>query len=298
MPQAPLPRHPSPSQRRKRLPLRRQPPVSLEDLLAQLDRPLEDIDWRHVSKPGEHSTNLGGFFRRLRQQRQHRRVLRRARRAAYSTLGVTPRHSTRKRATLLLTAGAATVGTMSGMATAQPEIPRKSFTENVFRNSSRKPAALLKASDAFKQALVEEEGVRYTVYRDVAGYPTVGVGHLVRPSDGLKPGDRIGEDQVMEFLERDLRKAEKGVRALVGTLPLHQHEFDALLDLVYNVGRGNVDERDSPRLNAAIDAGDYEAIADELVYRHAGGEVARGLEYRSERRTAMFAQASYGDPRA
>lgn len=292
------PRGLPPSKSRSRVPLSRQPPITLEGLLAELDQPLENIDWRHVSKPGEHSANLGGFFRRLRQQRQHRRALRKARRAAQTALGVTPRHSARKHATLLLTAGAATVGAMSGMATAQHEAPGDAVARDVSDQSPRKPAALLKASGAFKQALIEEEGVRYTVYRDVAGYPTVGVGHLITPDDGLSPGDRVGEGQVMEFLERDLRKAERGVRSLVGRLPLHQHEFDALLDLVYNVGRGNVDERDSPRLNAAIEAGDYDAMADELIYRHAAGEVARGLEYRSERRTAMFAQASYEDPRA
>ncbi|NNC52567.1 MAG: lysozyme, partial [Erythrobacter sp.] len=165
-------------------------------------------------------------------------------------------------------------------------------TENV-----RKPAVILKASDEFKQALIEEEGVRYTVYRDVAGYPTVGVGHLVRPADNLRVGDRVSEQRVLDLLEEDLKIAERGVRVLVGDLPLYQHEFDALLDLVYNVGLGNVSERESPRLNAAIAAHDYEAIAAELDYTHAAGKVARGLEYRSERRAQIFMDASYDDPR-
>ncbi len=161
----------------------------------------------------------------------------------------------------------------------------------------RKPAALIKASDTFKQALIEEEGVRYTVYRDVAGYPTVGVGHLVEPTDDLRVGDRVSEDQVLEFLDRDLAEAEQGVRELVRDLPLHQHEFDALLDLVYNVGAGNVSPEESPRLNAAIDRGDYRGIADELDYTHAGGRFAKGLEYRSDRRAKIFMHAAYGNPR-
>ncbi|MBX7541712.1 lysozyme [Qipengyuania sp. GH29] len=164
-------------------------------------------------------------------------------------------------------------------------------------NDIRKPAHLLKASEEFKQALIEEEGVRYTVYRDVAGYPTVGVGHLVRPADNLRVGDRISDEQVLDFLEQDLVTAERGVRILVGDLPLHQHEFDALLDLVYNVGLGNVSERESPRLNEAIKAADYDGIAKELDYTHAAGKVARGLEFRSERRAKIFMDASYEDPR-
>ena len=164
-------------------------------------------------------------------------------------------------------------------------------------HEARKPAALLKASDEFKNALVEEEGIRYTVYRDVAGYPTVGVGHLIDPGDGLSVGDRISEQQAMQFLADDLREAERGVRQLVGDLPLYQHEFDALVDLVYNVGLGNVMPDQSPQLNAAIEAGDYDEVASQLDYTHAGGAVARGLEYRSERRAAMFAEADYSDPR-
>ena len=88
-----------------------------------------------------------------------------------------------------------------------------------------------------------------------------------------------------------------GVRLLVGDLPLHQHEFDALLDLVYNVGLGNVSENESPRLNTAIESRDYEAIAAELDYTHAGGKFARGLQFRSERRAKIFMKGRYGNPR-
>ena len=83
----------------------------------------------------------------------------------------------------------------------------------------------------------------------------------------------------------------------MGNLPVHQHEFDALVDLIYNVGPGNVSPAKSPRLNDAIARGDYEAMAEELRYSHADGSYARGLDYRSERRTQIFLKASYEDPR-
>ncbi|QZD93737.1 lysozyme [Qipengyuania xiapuensis] len=195
-------------------------------------------------------------------------------------------------------AGAISLAAFTGPPAQTPRAkPAVKISQPIVAKDVRMPAALLKASDEFKQALIEEEGVRYTVYRDVAGYPTVGVGHLVRPADNLRVGDRISEQRVLEFLDADLETAEEGVRILVGDLPLYQHEFDALLDLVYNVGLGNVSERESPRLNAAIAAGDYEGIASELDYRHAGGKVARGLEFRSERRAKIFMDATYEDPR-
>lgn len=162
---------------------------------------------------------------------------------------------------------------------------------------TRVPAEMIEVSDAMTEALAEEEGVRLTVYRDVAGYPTVGVGHLVTPADNLRVGDRISYERAVEFLEQDLAIAADAVRRVVGDLKLYQHEFDALVDLVYNVGEGNVSRAKSPALNAAIDAGDYDAIARELAYHHAAGSKANGLVYRSERRQAIFMDAMYEDPR-
>ena len=168
---------------------------------------------------------------------------------------------------------------------------------SVDATQNRVDANNIRVSDAMKEALAEEEGVRLTVYRDVAGYPTVGVGHLVLPEDNLKVGDTITYEKAIEFLEEDLKKAEAGVRDLVGDLPIYQHEFDALVDLVYNVGAGNVSESESPKLNAAINAGDYAGIASELNYHHAAGQKANGLVFRSERRQAIFENAEYHDPR-
>jgi len=271
----------------------------LEAILTNFNRPLDDIDWSRAPSRSGSNGKSKGIFERMNRQRRHRRDLRRARRAAYQAFHIKPKLSARRRATLMLGAGALGLTAFTG-----PPKARKAFgiDEDMQRvvddvAGVRKPAALMKASGTFKQALIEEEGVRYTVYRDVAGYPTVGVGHLILPEDDLQVGDRVDEAQVLRFLEHDLAKAEQGVRLLVGDLPLHQHEFDALLDLVYNVGFGNVSESESPRLNTAIESRDYEAIAAELDYTHAGGKFARGLQFRSERRAKIFMKGRYGDPR-
>ena len=270
----------------------------LKALLADLDRPLEPGDWQRRPGPSDRKQSRNPI-KRLVRARRHRQDLKQARQAAQKAFGVKPRHSTRRQATMMLTAGALGLTAFTG-----PQLPKTNKGQPVAAASmmvdaaeTRKPAALLKASADFKQALIQEEGVRYTVYRDVAGYPTVGVGHLVEPEDNLRVGDTISEDRAMAFLTADLEEAERGVRQLVGALPLYQHEFDALVDLVYNVGIGNVSPERSPRLNAAINSGDYDAVASQLDYTHAGGAVARGLQFRSERRAAIFAEADYEDPR-
>lgn len=224
--------------------------------------------------------------------------VRRMRRKYRGSTGETLRGRMRKRKTALAMS-AAVMGFSTGAVDISKFDPQYAISfEDIDPTKNRVHALELKASETMKEALAEEEGVRLTVYRDVAGYPTVGVGHLVRPEDGLKVGDRISYDQAIDFLEKDLRRAESGVKRLVGDLPLFQHEFDALVDLVYNVGEGNVSERRSPSLNAAIAARDYEGIANELTYTTAAGQVARGLQFRSERRQSIFLDASYDDPRA
>ena len=269
----------------------------LKAIMAELDRPLDDEKWTSTPHAGEQKRALG-LLARIRRHRDHRRELKRARRAAAQVYRVKPKLSTRKRASLMMGAGAMSLAAFTGPPTQKTPVTKSpAVVSTNAMEDVRKPAHLLNASEEFKQALIEEEGVRYTVYRDVAGYPTVGVGHLIRPADNLRVGDRISDERVLAFLEQDLAIAEDGVRTLVGNLPLHQHEFDALLDLVYNVGLGNVSERKSPRLNAAIANADYEAIAAELDYTHAAGKVARGLEFRSERRAKIFMDASYEDPR-
>jgi GH24 family phage-related lysozyme (muramidase) len=95
-----------------------------------------------------------------------------------------------------------------------------------------------------------------------------------------------------------LREAEQSVIDMAGDLPLYQHEFDALVDLVYNVGPGALTAKKSPRLVEAIAAADYTRMGTELQYRYAAGQMARGLAFRSDRRTRMFMAASYADPRA
>ncbi|PJB70655.1 MAG: hypothetical protein CO093_07225 [Alphaproteobacteria bacterium CG_4_9_14_3_um_filter_47_13] len=59
----------------------------------------------------------------------------------------------------------------------------------------------------FLDHLKAREGVVNCVYRDSLGFPTVGVGHLVLPADGLSVGDCISDAQVDAFLQADAAKA-------------------------------------------------------------------------------------------
>ncbi|XUU59903.1 lysozyme [Erythrobacter sp. HA6-11] len=239
--------------------------------------------------------------KRLIKRLRERRSVRNAVREQHSEAARTRR--LKRKTAMALTASVATFSSsaLAGFPAVQPAgqpVVRMALPSlEQAPEEQRLPAEHLKTSEDLKEALIEEEGVRLTVYRDVAGYPTVGVGHLVKPSDNLTVGQTISEDRVLALLDQDLAVAERAVRRLVGDLPLYQHEFDALVDLVFNVGEGNVSEHESPKLNAAINARDYGEIAQQLEYHSVGGAIARGLQYRSERRTQMFMDAVYENPR-
>ena len=226
--------------------------------------------------------------REVQDRRQRRRAVPPAQRRSLK------RRMHKRKAALALSAGVMGLSTAAmGAMSAEPA----RAAVQVDRPLVRLPARELRVSEDFKEALVQEEGVRDVVYRDVAGFPTVGCGHLVTPGDGLRVGDRISYDQVLDFLEQDLAEAQEAVGRIAGDLPLFQHEYDALVDLVYNVGPGALSIEKSPRLMEAIAAHDYDAMAGELDYHYAAGQMARGLVHRSERRTRMFMNAAYDDPR-
>ncbi len=81
------------------------------------------------------------------------------------------------------------------------------------------------------------EGERLKVYRDEAGYATVGVGHKVMPVDNLKVGDTITPLKSGQLLKNDLINAERAVSMGV-KVPLNKNQYDALVSFVFNVGSG------------------------------------------------------------
>ena len=232
---------------------------------------------------------LGG----LRRRRAVRRELRQER----IEKGLRSK-SKRKKMALALGAGAMGLNTVA-VGTTALYMPSAAVASMKFEDPTqvRVPASEILVSDEMKLALIEEEGMHHTVYADPVGYLTVGVGHLVTPDDNLKVGDRISDARMALLLEKDLRIAEEAVVDIVGDLKLYQHEFDALVDLVFNVGKGNLSAEKSPKLNRAIEEGNYEAIAEELAYHNAAGQKLKGLQYRSDRREAIFMEASYENPR-
>lgn len=93
------------------------------------------------------------------------------------------------------------------------------------------------ALEKAKARLVVREGRRNVVYLDSRGKPTVGIGHLVRPSDNLKVGDYITDAQVDEFFENDIQFALRAAQKQCIELGIHGIDFlAALISVNFQLG--------------------------------------------------------------
>ena len=90
--------------------------------------------------------------------------------------------------------------------------------------------------------LVVDEGVKYEIYKDHLGYPTLGVGHLITEFDEEKDmpiGTSISEKTVIACFEKDLDVAINECRILYD--PYFQ-DFpgevqEILVNMMFNMGR-------------------------------------------------------------
>lgn len=132
------------------------------------------------------------------------------------------------------------------------------------------------------EALKFFEGLRLTVYKDSAGLDTVGYGHLVKPGESFTT---ITEAEAEQLLKADISYAEDAVNRLV-KVDLDQHQYDALVSFVYNVGAGAF--ADSTLLKR-LNYGDYQGAANELDrWNKAGGRVIDGLVSRRYHEKQLF----------
>jgi len=112
-----------------------------------------------------------------------------------------------------------------------------------------------------------DEGVKYEIYPDHLGYPTFGVGHLIKETDeefGQPAGTRISDDRVRECFERDLDTAIGECDHLYGAREFREFLPEVqqiLVNMMFNMGRPRLSG--FKKMNAAILAGNWEEAAKE-----------------------------------
>lgn len=143
-------------------------------------------------------------------------------------------------------------------------------------------------------AIINEEALVLSTYRDAAGVLTIGVGHTAA-AGGMAPkqGHRITIEQAIALLASDLARFERRVLASVKRA-LAQHEFDALVSFDFNTGAiasGTIDDK--------LARGDIEgAMATLQQYDKAGRKKLAGLDRRRDTEEVMFRHGTYPEASA
>jgi len=115
--------------------------------------------------------------------------------------------------------------------------------------------------------LEEDEGIKYVIYNDHLGYPTFGVGHLVKdddPEHGMPVGTPVDEGRVAEAFEQDIETVLEDCCRLYS-------DFDDLPEEVQKIVANMMFNLGYPRLSAfrgmkaGVDARDWHRAANEMV---------------------------------
>lgn len=154
----------------------------------------------------------------------------------------------------------------------------------------------MKMSDRGLQLLTQWEGFETHVYKDSAGLPTIGVGHLLT-KDELSSGkvmikgqqvkfhNGLTHQQVVDLLSDDIKRYEETVRNTVKA-DLKQHQFDALVSFCFNVGQRAFS---NSTLLKRINESNWNDVPVQFRrWNKAGGRVVKGLINRRENEIKLW----------
>lgn len=146
---------------------------------------------------------------------------------------------------------------------------------------SRRAIATLALSAAALVGLALSESYTDQAIVPVKGdRPTIGFG----TTEGVKLGDTTTPPKALERKLRDVQKFEGAVKQCV-TVPLTQNEYDAYLQLAYNIGPTAFC---NSTLVKKLNAQDYSgACAEILRWDRFKGQPLRGLTLRRQREHAL-----------
>lgn len=130
------------------------------------------------------------------------------------------------------------------------------------------------------------EGCRLTAYQDCVNVWTIGYG-WTQCVEGkiIGPGMVITQSMADDLLLDGIEQYENAVNELV-TVKINQQQFDALVDLTYNIG---ISALKNSTLLKKLNSNNYNVAADEFLrWNKAGGKTLAGLTRRREAERDLF----------
>ena len=124
---------------------------------------------------------------------------------------------------------------------------------------ARMHVAFLTLSASALIGIAVHEGYKDKAYIPVKGdVPTIGFGD----TNGVKPGDKTDPIRALIKLGQHTERFQRDLRQCIGDVPMHQHEWDAIVSWAYNVGPVAACKSTLVR---KLKAGDYAGACAELL---------------------------------
>ena len=121
--------------------------------------------------------------------------------------------------------------------------------------------------EQLRKELEVDEGVKYEIYNDHLGYPTFGIGHLVRDTDpeaGAAVGTPVTEDRVIEAFNEDVETVLSDCAILYDDFDELPEEAQLIIaNMMFNLGRPRLSKFKG--MKAGVDARDWKKAADEMI---------------------------------
>ena len=121
--------------------------------------------------------------------------------------------------------------------------------------------------EQLRKELEVDEGVKYEIYNDHLGYPTFGIGHLVRDSDpeaGAALGTPVSEDRVIEAFNADVETVLNDCTILYDDFDDLPEEAQLIIaNMMFNLGRPRLSKFKG--MKAGVDSRDWNKAADEMI---------------------------------
>ena len=121
--------------------------------------------------------------------------------------------------------------------------------------------------DQLRKELERDEGVKYEVYLDHLGYPTLGIGHLITDDDpecGASVGTEVSSDRVQEAFDFDVESVLSDCERLYVQFEHLPEEVQLIIaNMMFNMGYTRLSKFKG--MKRGVDARDWNAAADEMV---------------------------------
>ena len=121
--------------------------------------------------------------------------------------------------------------------------------------------------EQLRKELEMDEGVKYEIYNDHLGYPTFGIGHLVRDTDPeaeVALGTPVTEDRVIEAFNQDVETVLSDCSILYDDFNDLPEEAQLIIaNMMFNLGRPRLSKFKG--MKKGVDTRDWNKAADEMV---------------------------------